>query len=130
MPTYEYICRACGHEFEEFQSIKADKIEVCPKCRKKKVERKIGIGGAVIFRGGGFYETDYRSADYEQAKKADAAPAAGAGAETAAGSSKEQGKASSNEPGAKGSRDGIKAESASMPATARTTPGPGPGVDI
>ena len=61
MPTYEYICRACGHEFEEFQSIKADPIAVCPKCRRKKVERKIGIGGAVIFKGGGFYETDYRS---------------------------------------------------------------------
>ena len=117
MPTYEYACAACGHEFEEFQSIKADPIRTCPRCGKRKVERKIGIGGAVIFRGGGFYETDYRSADYEQAKKADAAPAAGAGTETAAGSTKEQGKASSNEPGAKGSRDGIKAESASKPAT-------------
>jgi putative FmdB family regulatory protein len=49
MPTYEYICRACGHEFEEFQSIKADPIAVCPECRKKKVERKISTGGAVIF---------------------------------------------------------------------------------
>jgi len=117
MPTYEYACRACGHEFEQFQSIKADPVRTCPACGKRKVERKIGIGGAVIFKGGGFYETDYRSADYEQAKKADAAPAAGAGAETAAGSTKEQGKASSNEPGAKGSRDGIKAESASKPAT-------------
>jgi len=71
MPTYEYICRACGHEFEEFQSIKADRIEVCPKCRKKKVERKIGIGGAVIFKGGGFYETDYRSEGYKSAEEAD-----------------------------------------------------------
>ena len=52
MPTYEYICRACAHEFEEFQSIKADPVAVCPKCRKKKVERKISIGGAVIFKGG------------------------------------------------------------------------------
>ena len=88
MPTYEYICRACGHEFEEFQSIKADPIAVCPKCRRKKVERKIGIGGAVIFKGGGFYETDYRSDSYrsgEEAEKktdkvqADAAGAANAG---------------------------------------------------
>ena len=79
MPTYEYAYSACGHEFEEFQSIKADPIRTCPRCGKRKVERKIGIGGAVIFRGGGFYETDYRSADYEQAKKADAAPAAGSG---------------------------------------------------
>ena len=71
MPTYEYICRACGHEFEEFQSIKADPIKVCPKCRKKKVERKISTGGAVIFKGGGFYETDYRSEGYKSAADAD-----------------------------------------------------------
>ena len=71
MPTYEYICRACGHEFEEFQSIKADPIAVCPKCRKRKVERKISGGGAVIFKGGGFYETDYRSEGYKSAEDAD-----------------------------------------------------------
>ena len=87
MPTYEYACRACGHEFEEFQSIKADPIAVCPKCRKKKVERKIGLGGAVIFKGGGFYETDYRSESYksgeEAAKKANepAKEAASAGSD-------------------------------------------------
>ena len=87
MPTYEYVCRACGHEFEEFQSIKADPIAVCPKCRKKKVERKIGLGGAVIFKGGGFYETDYRSESYksgeEAAKKANepAKEAASAGSD-------------------------------------------------
>jgi putative FmdB family regulatory protein len=71
MPTYEYVCRACGHEFEEFQSIKADPIAVCPKCRKKKVERKIGLGGAVIFKGGGFYETDYRSESYKSGEDAE-----------------------------------------------------------
>ncbi len=71
MPTYEYICRACGHEFEEFQSIKADPIAVCPKCRKRKVERKIGIGGAVIFKGGGFHETDYRSESYRSGEEAE-----------------------------------------------------------
>ena len=71
MPTYEYICRACGHEFEEFQSIKADPVAVCPKCRKKKVERKISLGGAVIFKGGGFYETDYRSESYRSGEEAE-----------------------------------------------------------
>jgi len=71
MPTYEYVCRACGHEFEEFQSIKADPITICPKCRKKKVERKIGVGGAVIFKGGGFYETDYRSDSYRTGEDAE-----------------------------------------------------------
>jgi putative FmdB family regulatory protein len=79
MPTYEYICRACGHEFEEFHSIKADPIAVCPKCRKKRVERKIGTGGAVIFKGGGFYETDYRSESYKSG--AEAEKKAGTGAE-------------------------------------------------
>jgi putative FmdB family regulatory protein len=71
MPTYEYICRACGHEFEEFQSIKAAPVAVCPKCRKKKVERKISLGGAVIFKGGGFYETDYRSESYRSGEEAE-----------------------------------------------------------
>ena len=71
MPTYEYVCRACGHEFEEFQSIKADPVAVCPKCRKRKVSRKIGIGGAVLFKGGGFYETDYRSESYRSGADAE-----------------------------------------------------------
>lgn len=71
MPTYEYACRACGHEFEVFHSIMADPISVCPKCRKKKVERMIGTGGAVIFKGGGFYETDYRSESYKAGADAD-----------------------------------------------------------
>lgn len=71
MPTYEYVCRACGHEFEEFQSIKADPIQVCPKCRKRRVERKIGIGAGVLFKGGGFYETDYRSDSYTKSAEAE-----------------------------------------------------------
>lgn len=71
MPTYEYACRACGHEFEQFQSIMADPVRICPKCRKRAVERKIGIGAGVLFRGGGFYETDYRSESYAKAEKAE-----------------------------------------------------------
>jgi putative FmdB family regulatory protein len=71
MPTYEYHCTKCGHEFEVFHSITADPIRVCPKCSAKKVERKIGIGGAVIFKGGGFYETDYRSESYTKAAEAE-----------------------------------------------------------
>jgi putative FmdB family regulatory protein len=93
MPTYEYICRACGHEFEEFQSIKADPIAVCPKCRKRKVERQIGTGGAVIFKGGGFYETDYRSESYRSG--ADAEKKAGEAKPDAAGTSKPETKAES-----------------------------------
>ena len=59
MPTYEYICRDCGYEFEEFQSIKADPITICPKC-KGKVEKKISAGAGLIFKGSGFYITDYK----------------------------------------------------------------------
>ena len=71
MPTYEYACRACGHNFEQFQSITSDPVRTCPKCRKRAVERKIGIGAGVLFRGGGFYETDYRSESYAKAEKAE-----------------------------------------------------------
>jgi putative FmdB family regulatory protein len=76
MPTYEYKCEACGHEFEKFQSIKAPSVRKCPKCGKNKVKRKIGAGAGLIFKGGGFYITDYRSDSYKNAAKSDAPPAA------------------------------------------------------
>lgn len=72
MPTYEYRCKACAHEFEEFQSITAPVLKKCPSCAKAKLERLIGTGSAVMFKGGGFYETDYRSESYKKAAKADA----------------------------------------------------------
>jgi len=68
MPTYEYECDACGHSFEKFQSITAAAARKCPECGKLKLRRLIGSGAGVIFKGSGFYQTDYRSADY--AKKA------------------------------------------------------------
>ncbi len=71
MPTYEYVCGACGHEFEVFHSITADPVRKCPACGKLKVTRKISIGAAVLFKGGGFYETDYRSESYTKAAEAD-----------------------------------------------------------
>jgi putative FmdB family regulatory protein len=71
MPTYEYRCEACRHEFEHFQSIKSPRLKVCPKCGKKKLNRLIGTGGGVIFKGSGFYATDYRSASYKSAAAAD-----------------------------------------------------------
>lgn len=71
MPTYEYRCNACKHEFEEFQSITAPVLKKCPSCGKAKLERLIGTGSAVMFKGGGFYETDYRSESYKKAAKAD-----------------------------------------------------------
>lgn len=78
MPTYEYICNACGHEFEKFQSMTAAPIKDCPECRKKKVERKISVGAGFIFKGSGFYETDYRGDSYKKAAEADKAPSADA----------------------------------------------------
>ena len=71
MPTYEYICEACEHEFEEFQSITAKPLKKCPSCSKLKLRRKIGAGAGIIFKGSGFYETDYRSDSYQKAAKAE-----------------------------------------------------------
>ena len=71
MPTYEYLCNACKHEFEQFQSIMAGPTKKCPKCGKLKVIRKISMGGAIIFKGGGFYETDYRSENYKKSAESE-----------------------------------------------------------
>lgn len=69
MPTYEYECEACGHEFELFQSIVDKPLKRCPKCRKLKVRRLIGTGAGFIFKGSGFYQTDYRSESYKKQMK-------------------------------------------------------------
>lgn len=71
MPTYEYICDACEHEFELFQSIMAEPEKKCPACGKKKARRLISAGAAIIFKGSGFYKTDYRSSSYKKAADAD-----------------------------------------------------------
>ena len=71
MPTYEYVCDECDHKFEEFQSITAKPVRKCPKCGKNKVRRLIGSGGGLIFKGNGFYQTDYRSETYKEAAKAE-----------------------------------------------------------
>ncbi len=67
MPTYEYICEDCGYEFEKFQTITAKSLRTCPKCGKKKLKRLIGTGAGIIFKGSGFYQTDYRSESYKKA---------------------------------------------------------------
>lgn len=71
MPTYDYKCDACEHAWEEFQSIKAEPTKKCPHCGKKKARRLIGAGAGLIFRGSGFYLTDYRSDSYKKSAEAD-----------------------------------------------------------
>jgi putative FmdB family regulatory protein len=71
MPTYEYQCEGCGHEFEELQSFKDEPLKVCPKCREERLRRLFGTGAAILFKGSGFYETDYRSESYKKAAKAE-----------------------------------------------------------
>ena len=76
MPTYEYVCSKCGHQFEKFQSIKDKALTVCPedlcgqkKWGKGKIKKLIGAGAGLIFKGSGFYITDYRSENYKAAAK-------------------------------------------------------------
>lgn len=93
MPTYEYKCAKCSHAFEQFQSMKDKPLRKCPKCGKSSLERLIGTGAAVIFKGSGFYQTDYRSEAYKKSADADKAPAA-----PAAGDAKSDSKASDTKP--------------------------------
>jgi len=72
MPTYDYVCTECDHRWELFQSIKANPVRKCPECGRLKARREIGTGAGIIFKGSGFYQTDYRSAAYKKAAEADA----------------------------------------------------------
>jgi putative FmdB family regulatory protein len=71
MPTYDYECDACGHTFELFQSISESVKKKCPECGKLKLRRLIGTGAAIVFKGSGFYQTDYRSESYKKAAEKD-----------------------------------------------------------
>ena len=71
MPTYDYACDACQHEFEVFEPITAQPQKKCPKCKKNKLRRLFGAGGGLIFKGSGFYQTDYRPESYKKAAEAD-----------------------------------------------------------
>jgi putative FmdB family regulatory protein len=89
MPTYEYICEKCGHEFEISQSMSAGPLRICPQqsCARKKwghgkVKKKISSGAGLLFKGSGFYITDYRSEGYKESAKKESAPAKPAAAET------------------------------------------------
>src|SRR6516225_10485870 len=71
MPTYDYVCESCEHTWEEFQPITSKPTKKCPECGKTKAKRKIGPGAGIIFKGSGFYQTDYRSDSYKKAADAD-----------------------------------------------------------
>jgi putative FmdB family regulatory protein len=93
MPTYEYVCEKCGHQFEKVQSISAKSLTICPEdlCAQKrwgkgKVKRAISGGVGVIFKGSGFYTTDYRSEKYKEAAKKDVAPSSSSSGDSKSGS--------------------------------------------
>ena len=71
MPTYDYLCNACGHRLEAFHSINEPPLKKCPKCKKPKLERQIGSGAGILFKGGGFYQTDYRSESYKRGESSE-----------------------------------------------------------
>jgi len=122
MPTYEYQCNACGHEFELFQSMTAPVKKKCPECGKLKLARLIGTGAGVLFRGSGFYETDYRSESYKKAAEAEkkaAKPSSNSEKKSDAksdGATKEKSQASSNT----GSANGAAKKQASSEKSGKT----------
>jgi putative FmdB family regulatory protein len=83
MPTYDYVCDGCGHAFELFQLMTDSVKKTCPECGKKKLRRLIGAGGAIVFKGSGFYKTDYRSDSYKKGAEADKKSSGGDGGKKA-----------------------------------------------
>jgi putative FmdB family regulatory protein len=102
MPTYEYHCDACAHNFDEFQSMSEAPLKKCPECGKAKLRRVFGTGAAILFKGSGFYQTDYRSESYKSAAKADQ-EAAGKASNGTAGTNGSDG-AAAKETGGKGKK--------------------------
>jgi putative FmdB family regulatory protein len=99
MPTYDYVCDACEHEFELFQSISEPLKRKCPECGKLKLRRLFGTGAAVVFKGSGFYETDYRSDSYKKAAEKDKKSQSGgdSGGDSKKSESKSEAKKSSSD---------------------------------
>ncbi len=97
MPTYEYECTKCSHLFEKFQSMRDEPLKRCPKCGCK-VKRLLGTGAGIIFKGQGFYQTDYRSSSYQSAAKADVSPPPSSSTSTSSSSSTSTASASAASP--------------------------------
>ena len=114
MPTYEYRCEGCGHELEVFQNISESPKRKCPACKKNRLKRKIGGGAGFLFKGSGFYLTDYRSDSYKKAADADGKPAESKSADA---------KAEDKGPGASAPGTAKPAESKSGPSTPKPKKG-------
>ena len=100
MPTYDYECEACGHHFERWQEMSARKLRTCPECGKRRLVRLVGAGAGVIFKGSGFYETDYK-------RKQPSSPAKSSSASSDASAKSES---SSSSKGTDGASKGSKAK--------------------
>lgn len=74
MPTYEYVCESCGHDMEVFQRMSEDPLQQCPSCETPALKRKIGLGAGIIFKGGGFYETDFKDRKGKSGSSSNSAP--------------------------------------------------------
>ncbi len=113
MPTYDYRCEQCGHAWEKFQSMSAEPMKICPACEQETARRLIGTGAGIIFKGGGFYETDYRSDTYAKDAKKDSGDTKSDGDKAKSGDDKKPDmKADSPKP----------AETKSEPAPAKAEP--------
>lgn len=99
MPTYDYVCQACGHALELFQSMSESPKRKCPECGRLKLQRQIGMGAGIVFKGSGFYETDYRSDSYK--KSAEAEKKAGSESKGKGSDTKSEGKADAKAPAEK-----------------------------
>jgi putative FmdB family regulatory protein len=115
VPTYDYVCQACGHRLEVFQSMTEKRLAKCPSCGKKKLVRQVGAGGGLIFKGSGFYQTDYKksaTSDTKAETKSDGAPASASEAKTS-GESRPAAKESAKPAGEGGAAKGAAAKGAS-----------------
>jgi putative FmdB family regulatory protein len=101
MPTYDYQCDACSHTFELFQGINEPVQKKCPQCRKNKLRRLFGTGGAIVFKGSGFYQTDYRSESYKKGAKAEKSAGESKSSDTKTSDTKSEPKASGSASDAK-----------------------------
>ncbi|MBX3425330.1 MAG: zinc ribbon domain-containing protein [Pirellulales bacterium] len=105
MPTYDYECDACGHAFELFQSISEPVKRKCPECAKPKLRRLFGTGAAVVFKGSGFYQTDYRSESYKKSAEKDKPSSSDSGGEA---KKPDAGDSKPKKPPGKGKKEGGK----------------------